>query len=91
MTIGCRLSRFLELQRGTGFALHPWEEALLFPNAEDETQAVLDCFHGFSVLQHAVRSRGSSSFSLKARYFYYKAKPVAAVRRVYSCTPSNQL
>ena len=77
------MSHFLALERAQGFVIYPSEENLLYPDAENEQQALMDSMEAYPVLQHAFRSRSKGSCCLKERYQYYKAKPASAVRRAF--------
>lgn len=77
--LGCRLSQFLFLEMGRGYVLHAKEIDLLFPDGADEWETLLESVAEFPALQAILRSHGRGSFSLKARYKFYKTKPAVAV------------
>lgn len=77
--LGCRLSQFLSLEMARGYVLQVGEGALLFPNASDEWENLLESVSEFPALQAILRSHGQRSFSLKARYKFHKTKPAVAV------------
>jgi hypothetical protein len=81
--LGCRLTQFLSLETARGYVLQEGEDGLLFPNASDEWENLLESVSEFPALQAIIRSHGQRSFSLKARYKFHKTKPAVAV------TPSS--
>ena len=91
VSIGCRMSRFLAFHAGTALAVGPFEESLLFPDAEDENLSVLNAVRDFPGLQHAMRARMKEGLCLKSRYKFYVKKPDSAVRFARLCchTPAD--
>jgi hypothetical protein len=77
--LGCRLSQFLSLEMVRGCVLQVGEDSLLFPNASDEWENLLESVNEFPALQAILRSHGQRSFSLKSRYKFHKTKPAVAV------------
>lgn len=84
------MSVYLSMEAEAGLVLCASEAGLLFPDPSNEKQALLDCVGDFPVIQHIVRCHDRTTFSLKARYKFYKAKPAISVsERADWCAPAH--